>query len=584
MKNIFQKIVLCAAGLCLSFFLFIPAQVSAAGCCKMYEKGATLLKVVKGATCVAGAAVGGGVLSPVTAGAACVVGGKVAKEVLTRYTPQKCADSSTENECSEKIQQTGQDLIGIFDDVACNQVDCKSYAVTSIVQIPEVQITNPICWPENECIAVCQGPDECFSGQAPECVEGRGYCFTDATAVDLSVPIGSIASVRDIGSYIALIYNYLIGVVTIVAIVMIMYGGFRWVTAAGNPERIGGAKQTIIAAVIGLVLALFSYTILSVINPALLHLSMPLIKRVRPIYFEILPARCQDYRTEADCVKNEYNFNSKYDGCDWTNFGGWGEQCTIAERAEGQPGNVCAGSGVCSGTQCVEVFYKLGPHASEYNSAQKWCTDGTMDMPCKYDTDCNKGLYCDENNKACVGIKGGRPTGSDCDNDGECSSGFCDAGQCGWGKEKQICKEDDDCSEGQGYKCVEFSDEFSYCCPSAAADGDSCYTGCRTDAECGGSMYCWKSGMNASFRSDTGDTKPRRVREWEGRCYKYTNVCVNIDGKDCESGSCGAMEYADLEDLPSSAEKYLLMRSSDIIAYPIEGKAKYNELGMGTCQ
>jgi hypothetical protein len=72
-----------------------------------------------------------------------------------------------------------------------------------------------------------------------------------------------------LAEYIAAIYQYMVGVATIMAIVMIMYGGFRWITAAGNPSRIGEAKKTIVGAVVGLAIALGSYTILNLINPDL---------------------------------------------------------------------------------------------------------------------------------------------------------------------------------------------------------------------------------------------------------------------------------------------------------------------------
>lgn len=72
-----------------------------------------------------------------------------------------------------------------------------------------------------------------------------------------------------LAEYIAAVYQYLVGVATILAIVMIMYGGFRWITAAGDAGKIGEAKKTITGAIIGLLIALGSYTILNLINPDL---------------------------------------------------------------------------------------------------------------------------------------------------------------------------------------------------------------------------------------------------------------------------------------------------------------------------
>lgn len=47
----------------------------------------------------------------------------------------------------------------------------------------------------------------------------------------------------------------------IIALVLIIYAGFRWMTASGNEEQITEAKGMLKAAVIGVAIILFSYTI-----------------------------------------------------------------------------------------------------------------------------------------------------------------------------------------------------------------------------------------------------------------------------------------------------------------------------------
>lgn len=85
-----------------------------------------------------------------------------------------------------------------------------------------------------------------------------------------------------LAEYIAAIYQYLVGVATILAIVMMMYGGFRWIVAGGDAGKIGEARKTIAQAAIGLVLALGSYTVLNLVNPDLVSfkaLRLALIER-----------------------------------------------------------------------------------------------------------------------------------------------------------------------------------------------------------------------------------------------------------------------------------------------------------------
>lgn len=75
--------------------------------------------------------------------------------------------------------------------------------------------------------------------------------------------------------YFRAFYVYFISVVGILAVAMIVFGGFRWITAAGNSSKIQSAKDTITSALIGLALALTSNVILRTINPNLIKLRIP---------------------------------------------------------------------------------------------------------------------------------------------------------------------------------------------------------------------------------------------------------------------------------------------------------------------
>ncbi len=83
---------------------------------------------------------------------------------------------------------------------------------------------------------------------------------------------GNVCTVGWIGQYINLLYRYGIGIAAILATVMVMVGGFFWLMSGGSPDRISLGKEFITAAISGLVIALFSYTILNFINPNLVNL------------------------------------------------------------------------------------------------------------------------------------------------------------------------------------------------------------------------------------------------------------------------------------------------------------------------
>jgi len=86
-----------------------------------------------------------------------------------------------------------------------------------------------------------------------------------------------------IGQYIAAVYQYILGIVGILATVVIVWAGVLWLTAAGNAEKIKLAKEYIAGALIGLVLAFGSYLILYLLNPDLVSfeaLKLKMVERV----------------------------------------------------------------------------------------------------------------------------------------------------------------------------------------------------------------------------------------------------------------------------------------------------------------
>lgn len=60
---------------------------------------------------------------------------------------------------------------------------------------------------------------------------------------------------------IAGIINTLLGFLTSLFLILIIYGGFRWMTAAGSTEQVAEAKNIIKNSVIGIAVVLLSYVI-----------------------------------------------------------------------------------------------------------------------------------------------------------------------------------------------------------------------------------------------------------------------------------------------------------------------------------
>lgn len=80
-------------------------------------------------------------------------------------------------------------------------------------------------------------------------------------------------SVNWLADYINALYKYGLGIIGILAVIAMMIGGILWVTAAGNDERIGDAKKWIGGSIMGVIIALTAYTMLNIVNPALIKLS-----------------------------------------------------------------------------------------------------------------------------------------------------------------------------------------------------------------------------------------------------------------------------------------------------------------------
>jgi predicted permease len=83
---------------------------------------------------------------------------------------------------------------------------------------------------------LCTGANDAASN-------GTGGCITDT-----SDPNGTLSKVAHT---IVNIFSIIVG---IVAVIMIIYGGFRYITSGGDSGRVGNAKNTLIYAIIGMII------------------------------------------------------------------------------------------------------------------------------------------------------------------------------------------------------------------------------------------------------------------------------------------------------------------------------------------
>lgn len=67
----------------------------------------------------------------------------------------------------------------------------------------------------------------------------------------------------DLKTTIGQLIRVLLGFLGVVAVVIILLGGFKWMTAGGNDEKVAEAKRLIIAGIIGLAIILSAFAIAS---------------------------------------------------------------------------------------------------------------------------------------------------------------------------------------------------------------------------------------------------------------------------------------------------------------------------------
>ncbi len=82
---------------------------------------------------------------------------------------------------------------------------------------------------------------------------------TAFTIEDIGTTLG--LGTADLKEVVINIIQWVLGILALVAVVMIIVGGVRWMTAGGNEEHVEGAKKIITAAVIGMIIVLLAWAI-----------------------------------------------------------------------------------------------------------------------------------------------------------------------------------------------------------------------------------------------------------------------------------------------------------------------------------
>ena len=90
--------------------------------------------------------------------------------------------------------------------------------------------------------------------------------MTNVAMAQVSVPVtmGVTFGLGTQNLYFTLvgIVNVLLNFLGLIALIVILIGGFRWMLSGGNEEKVAGARQSIIAGIIGLIIILSAFALI----------------------------------------------------------------------------------------------------------------------------------------------------------------------------------------------------------------------------------------------------------------------------------------------------------------------------------
>ena len=80
---------------------------------------------------------------------------------------------------------------------------------------------------------------------------------------------GGITNETSLTGFILRVINIALALAGLIAVLFLIIGGFRYITAGGNEEAAGSAKKIILNAVIGIIVIILSFVVVRVVSNTL---------------------------------------------------------------------------------------------------------------------------------------------------------------------------------------------------------------------------------------------------------------------------------------------------------------------------
>lgn len=175
----------------------------------------------------------------------------------------------------------------------------------------QAQAIDQRCWTKSDCVKqrsksfqqMDQKPEDGFVHNtetiqacgAEKTVDNKteelGFCLP-VGMTETKISFGGTQKFSDVADFIRYMYRYGIMIAGIISVIMIIVAGFQWAVSGGNPSNIQAAQKRIQGAIIGLTIALLSYSILNFINPNLVNFRLPQIWLINTV--NLAPAYCDN--------------------------------------------------------------------------------------------------------------------------------------------------------------------------------------------------------------------------------------------------------------------------------------------------
>lgn len=185
--------------------------------------------------------------------------------------------------------------------------------------------------------------------------------FAFAAERELEVPIPGLetTTLPALPDYIIAIYNFALMIIGLICFGALLYGGFRYLTSAGNPAAMADAKDQIFSALLGLIILFSSYLILTTINPELVILGEP--KR----------EKCT---SDADCPEGLVCVGGICSAFPVLPGGTWTVVCNDSDGNKPGEKGTCTDSVGSYADSCTD-----DTHLTEYICSESACTPETID-------------------------------------------------------------------------------------------------------------------------------------------------------------------------------------------------------------